>query len=155
LAEVGADDLLLRVAEDLAELLVALDEASAGEADRHPDRGVLERRVELLLALAQLLLGQPELGDVDAAAGEAERASRPRIALRHAAREVPPVGAVLVTDADLALPFELTAIQERLHVVEERALVLGMDQGREPLRERGRLDRVVAGELPRVGERGL
>src|SRR5262249_56927476 len=88
LHEPAAGQLLARVAEELAEARVVLEEAPVEIGEDHPDRRVLERSAEALLALQQRALGQLAIGDVDAGAGEARRLAA-AVALGDAARQVP------------------------------------------------------------------
>jgi hypothetical protein len=59
-----AEEILLRVAEHLAQGAVDLDEAPVEVVEGHADGGVVERAAEELLALPERLLGPLPLGDV-------------------------------------------------------------------------------------------
>src|SRR5262249_40045306 len=132
LEEFSAGELLARVAEELAEARVVLEEAPLEIGEDHPDRGVLERVAEALLALLQGAVGQHAIGDVDAGAGEPGRLAG-RVALGDASRQVPAPAAVLVPDAELALPFAARPVEERLDLREEGPDVLGLEHGGEGL----------------------
>src|SRR3954452_9264525 len=60
------EQLVARVAEDGAELLVHAQEAAVEMPVADADGGVLERAAEPLLALPQRQLGLPEVGDIGA-----------------------------------------------------------------------------------------
>src|SRR5262249_18896046 len=87
--------LLARVADDGAELLVDAQEPALGVRVGDADRGVLERAAEPLLALAQRLLGPLAVGGFGWAAHETNRLP-PGVAHGNAPCERPAVGTVLV-----------------------------------------------------------
>src|SRR5262249_36278797 len=119
---VSSDQLVARRADEVARLVVAIDDHPRGGEDQQPDAGVLEHRAKPLLALAQLSLHAHELRDVDADAGEARRPPG-GIALDDAAAELPAVGAIFEPDRIYVLPLATGAVEASLHVGDERGLV--------------------------------
>ncbi len=87
------EQLLRRVAEHLAEVLVDLDETPRGGGERHADGRALERPAEPRLALLERTLRVDAVGDVLERDGESVAVQREDPAAQDAVRD--PVVAVL------------------------------------------------------------